>query len=353
MRSSFLKDYQELTAQGQLTFDQEQQSAVEQLDALFCALTQKKRWRWFQRSRNRASSLYLWGGVGRGKSMLMDLFFDALPIRKKKRTHFLEFMQTTHERLRVLRDEEEGDPIAPLARRIAQESDVLCLDEFQVHDIADASILGRLFTGFLGHGLIFVATSNRAPDDLYRGGLNRARFLPFIELLKQKAKIIALGAGLDYRREAMIGTERYHINNSHALDETFKRLTYGRAGPCSLEVQGRKIPVLQQAMGVARFHFDDLCARPLGGADYLALARTFHTILLDGIPILTAPKRNEARRFVHLIDALYDNRVVLIASAADHPDRLYPQGDGSFEFERAASRLNEMQSRDYMPQKTL
>ncbi len=356
MRSVFFKIYQELVAQKELDSDPDQLNAAGQLDALFCALTRKtgwQFWRRFSRASNQTQSVYLWGGVGRGKSMLMDLFFEALPIAHKKRVHFLEFMQSIHEMLRTLREEEEGDPITPLAQRIAQETDLLCLDEFQVHDIADASILGRLFTALLDHGLIFVATSNRAPDDLYQGGLNRQRFLPFIALLKEKAQIVALGDGRDYRREAMMGAERYYIHGPEKLAAAFRRLTHGRSGPCSLEVQGRQIPVRQQAMGIAQFHFDDLCARPLGGADYLALARTFHTILLDGIPILTPEKRNEARRFVHLIDALYDNNVLLIASAADHPDQLYPQGDGRFEFERTASRLTEMQSCDYMPQKAL
>ena len=361
MRSPFFKDYQTLIDEGQLTLDRAQHDAAEQLDVLSCALTKAQSfgiWRWLRlrrlprrRDDTVSSSVYLWGGVGRGKSMLMDLFFDALPMGKKKRVHFLEFMQTIHEALRVLREENDGDPIMLLAQRIAQETELLCLDEFQVHDIADASILRRLFTALLDQGLIFVATSNRAPDDLYRGGLHRERFLPFIELLKNKAQIVFLGSGMDYRREAMIGTERYHINNPSALNEAFKKLTCGRSGPCSIEVHGREIAVLQQAMGVARFHFDDLCVRPLGGADYLALARTFHTILLDGIPVLTESKRNEAKRFVHLIDALYDNKVLLIANAAAHPDRLYIKGDGEFEFARAASRLNEMQSSDYMPQK--
>ena len=262
MRSPFFKDYQTLIDEGQLTLDHAQYDAAEQLDALSCALTKARSfriWRWLRRRRRRddtaSSSVYLWGGVGRGKSMLMDLFFDALPMGKKKRVHFLEFMQTIHEALHVLREENDGDPITLLAQRITQETELLCLDEFQVHDIADASILTRLFTALLDQGLIFVSTSNRAPDDLYRGGLHRERFLPFIELLKNKAQIVFLGSGTDYRREAMIGTERYHINNPSALNETFKKLTCGRSGPCSIEVHGREIAVAAAGDGGCAISF--------------------------------------------------------------------------------------------------
>ena len=348
----FFKAYQRLIAKGSIRADAAQWAAAQALDRLSRGLVARRGWRGLFSKNGDISSIYLWGGVGRGKSMLMDLFFDTIALKKKRRVHFLEFMQEMHHRLKALRQAEAGDVIPPLAEAVARQTDLLCLDEFQVNDIADASILGRLFSSLFDEGLILVSTSNRQPDELYLGGLNRDRFLPFIELIKSRAQIIDLGSGEDYRRLSMLGTQRYYLNDSAALSTIFARLTHGRAGRGSLDLGGRKLAIPKQALGCAYFHFDDLCARPLGGADYLALAHAFHTMVIDGVPILTPAQRNEARRFMHLIDALYDNRILLIINAAAPPDALYPKGDGRFEFARTISRLTEMQSSHYLPDKT-
>lgn len=348
MRSAFVNAYQNLIINEGLKPDLEQKQAVIAFDKLFSEISKSKVFNFFSNKKNERKSLYVWGGVGRGKTMLMDLFFYNLKIEKKRRVHFLEFMQETHNNLKQLRKEIAGDPIIPLAEKLASQWDVLCLDEFQVSDIADASILGRLFTALFDLKLFIIATSNRAADDLYLGGLNRERFLPFIELLKEHANLISLGHGKDYRTTKMLDTDRYYTNDETSFEESFQTLTHHQATMCHLDVGFRKIPITRQAMGCAYFNFEDLCAQPLGGNDYLALAHAFHTIFINNIPLLTPEKRNEAKRFTHLIDALYDNRVLLIANAAAEPDKLYPKGDGSFEFERTASRLNEMRNPDYM-----
>ena len=350
--SSFFKTYKHLIARGKIEADAAQLAAAAALDALSGQLAKQRRWLGLFSSSGAAASIYLWGGVGRGKSMLMDLFFDRVQLKRKRRVHFLEFMQETHARLKNLRQAHSGDPIYPLTEAMRDKMDLLCLDEFQVNDIADASILGRLFSALLEAGVVFVMTSNRAPDDLYLGGLNRDRFLPFIDLIKREAHIIDVGSGKDYRRATMLGTQRYYLNDSAMLRQNFARLTHGtRARKGELDIGGRKLPIPKHALGCAYFHFNDLCARPLGGADYLALAHAFHTMVIDGIPVLRPSMRNEARRFIHLIDVLYDNRILLIANAAARPENLYPSGDGRAEFARTISRLTEMQSADYMPEK--
>jgi len=302
--------------------------------------------------------LYICGPVGRGKSMLMDLFFQTAPLEKKRRAHFHEFMLDVHARLHKIREDAKGKPreadlIAPLARGIAEETWLLCFDEFQVTNIADAMILGRLFEALFAAGLVVVATSNDAPDALYAGGLQRDRFEPFIALIKEKLDLLVLDGGTDYRLERIAGRPVYHAplgaQATAALDRAFRDLTDLEAGPqAELDVQGRRVPVPQAARGVARFAFADLCEKPLGAADYIAIAKHFHTVLLDGIPKLTPEQRNEARRFATLIDALYEAKVRLICSAAAAPDELYIKGSHAKEFERTASRLFEMQSADYL-----
>jgi cell division protein ZapE len=302
--------------------------------------------------------LYLHGGVGRGKSMLMDLFHAAAPVERKRRTHFHAFMLDVHERINRFRrtppDQREGDdPIPPVAADLADQAWLLCFDEFEVRDVADAMILGRLFTQLFARGVVVVATSNRAPDELYQGGLNRQLFLPFIALLKQKLEVMHLDGGVDYRLDRMAGHDVYQTplgpEADRELDEDFERLTDVATGePMDIEVKGRKLHVPDQAKGVARFTFHDLCEKPLGAIDYLALCRQFHTLIISGIPELTPAKRNEARRLVLLIDVMYDHRTKLICSAAAPPDKLYVEGDGAFEFARTVSRLMEMQADDYV-----
>ncbi len=304
------------------------------------------------------TGLYFFGGVGRGKSMLMDLFFAHAPVAHKRRVHFHAFMLEVHSRIHAWRQTGEakkgdGDPIPPLAQTIADEAWLLCFDEFQVTNIADAMILGRLFGALLEKGVVVVATSNIEPDDLYANGLQRERFLPAIALLKEKLDVLALDGGIDYRRIRIRSLPVYHSPLGAAataeLEKAFATLTEGaHIGPLTLDVGGRELELKRAGGGVAFATFDDLCRKALGSADFLALARTCHTLVLDGVPILNPDNRNEARRFVVLIDALYEHRGKLVMAAAADPEHLHPAGDHAFEFQRTASRLHEMQSEDYL-----
>lgn len=300
--------------------------------------------------------LYIFGDVGRGKSMLMDLFFHHATIPGKKRVHFHEFMRDFHaemHRWRNIEHRKDADPIPKLARAIAAEAWLLCLDELQVSDIADAMIIGRLFQSLMDDGVVIVITSNRAPSELYKDGLQRERFLPFIALLEQRLDILQLDARHDYRLGRKKGLKVYHAplgaEAETALDQSFLRLTDG-ASPReeSFMVNGRSLMVPRAASGVARFDFGELCGRPLGPTDYLELATLYHTLILSGIPILGPENKDEARRFVTLVDALYEHKVTLICSAAAPPEMLYPTGIGAFEFQRTVSRLMEMQAEDYV-----
>ena len=298
--------------------------------------------------------LYIWGDVGRGKSMLMDLFFEEAKIAPKRRVHFNAFMTEVHTRLHAERAKADaGDPIPVVARALSVEARLLCFDEFQVTDVADAMILGRLFEHLLAAGTVIVATSNVAPDRLYEGGLNRQLFLPFIALIEARLGVLELGGPTDYRLHRFSGHPVYltplSAETDAAMDRGWRRLTDCATGaPARLTVFGRSLIVPQAARGVARFGFADLCEKPLAAADYLEIARQFHTILIDHIPMLKPAQRDVARRFVLLIDTLYDQGVKLICSAAALPDRLYPEGDGAEAFRRTASRLAEMQSDDYL-----
>jgi cell division protein ZapE len=307
--------------------------------------------------------LYIYGDVGRGKTMLMDLFFEASHVVRKRRVHFHEFMLDVHERIFALRqkmkigEHEDEDPIRLTAAQLAQEAWLLCFDEFHVTDIADAMILGRLFGQLFERGVVVVATSNVAPDDLYKDGLNRALFVPFIHLLEERMDVVRLAARTDFRLEKLGGMPVWYVpadaKADAALDDAWRRLAGGRAGaPQDLALKGRALHVPRAAMGVARFTFHDLCEEPLAAADYLRIAHEYHTVIVDHIPVMTYDNRNAAKRFIILIDTLYDTNVKLIASAAAEPDALY-QADEGFEvqeFKRTASRLIEMRSQAYLAQ---
>ena len=304
---------------------------------------------------DRLNGLYLVGDVGRGKSMLMDLFFAQADVARKRRIHFHRFMQETHQRAFAWkRDNPDGDdPIPPLADRIAAEAALLCFDEFQVNDIADAMILGRLFQALFSRGVVVVATSNTLPSDLFRDKPGRDAFLPFIAILQQHLDVLVLAGARDWRRARLRGMPTWHVppdaRAEQALESAFGALS-GHVPPRvqKLTVSGRTLVVPLAVDGVARFDFEALCGQPLGPGDYLALATHYHTLVLDGVPKLSPANHDVARRFITLVDALYDHRVKLVASAEALPDRLYVAGEGARAFERTASRLEEMQSQEYL-----
>jgi cell division protein ZapE len=346
--------YRAAVADGELRSDAAQEAAAEKLDALAKALKPAPGFSLFRRKPEAVRGLYIWGDVGRGKTMLMDLFFDAAEVTPKRRAHFNAFMVETHARIHAERQKAGADdPIPPVARAIAAEARLLAFDEFQVGDVADAMILGRLFDQLFADGVVIVATGNTPPDRLYEGGLNRQLFLPFIAEIKARMEVLELNGHTDYRLQRLSGLDMYLTPPGPAadaaMDAAWKRLTDTAKGrPVTLTVLGRRLVVPQAARHVARLSFAQLCARPLAAADYLAIARDFHTILIDNIPCLTPDMRDEARRFTLLIDTLYDEGAKLICSAAGPPDALYPEGDGADAFRRTASRLAEMQSEDYL-----
>jgi cell division protein ZapE len=361
-----LPRYRALQRAGTLAHDSAQELAAEKLQSLHKALKnyhpREKASGWRERlglGRRREAEapqgLYIFGPVGRGKSMLMDLFFATAPVERKRRVHFHAFMIEVQETLHRGRQEKDGrdDVIAALADKIADEAILLCFDEFHVGNIADAMILGRLFEALFDRGVVVVATSNWEPDDLYKDGLQRDRFLPFIALIKERLDVLELDAERDYRLQRIKDMRLYfHPLGDFAarhMKESFARLTGGvEPRPDHLIVQQRRLDVPRQAAGVAWFDFDDLCGRPLGAADYIAIATHFNTVLIDCVPTLSPDHRDQARRFVTLIDELYEHRVNVVIAAAAAPERLYPSGDGSFDFERTVSRLNEMKSVDYL-----
>ena len=355
--------YAALLAAGELKPDADQRAAVAVLDRVAAELARKPRSGLLGRLAGKSPApvrgVYMWGGVGRGKSMLMDLAFAAIAIPPKRRVHFHEFMLEVHDRLRAERAREEGDPIPPVARAIAAEARLLAFDEMVINNAADAMILSRLFGQLIGLGVTVIATSNRPPRDLYPGGLNRELFLPFIDLIEAELDIVPLNGPTDYRLERLGGFPTWHVPNgpeaTAALSAAFFRLTdyppEDRAHVPSEDIAlpgGRLLHVPKALKGVAVFSFKRLCGEPRGAADYLAIARRYHSVIVVGIPLMGPENRNEAARFVTLVDALYEHKVKLLAAADAVPAELYPAGDGAFEFQRTASRLVEMQSADYL-----
>ena len=362
--TSVIERYRALVAAGELRPDPDQQAAAARLNALQLELEAapprgSTLWKLMRKAPEPPRGLYMWGGVGRGKSMLMDLFFDTVQVKRKKRAHFHEFMLDVHARLAEVRRAEKGDPIPPVVDSLAEEARLLCFDEMVVNNMADAAIMSRLFTGLLDKRVTVVTTSNRAPDELYKDGLNRQLFLPFIDLIKDRLDVLTLDGPTDYRLDRLGDAQLWHSPNgpaaTKALSEAFFRLTdypvedRAKVPVEDIKVQGgRTLHVPKSLKGVAVFSFKRLCAEARGAPDYLAIARRFHTVILVGIPVLGPENRNEAARFVTLIDALYEYKVKLLASADAEPAQLYPRGDGAFEFERTVSRLMEMQSDDYL-----
>jgi cell division protein ZapE len=371
MATSISARYADLVAGGEIERDPAQQALAGRLDRLNARLETYRLARkssslgWLfgtrEKSEQPLKGLYIHGDVGRGKTMLMDLFFAASAVRRKRRAHFHEFMADVHERVHAYRQKiksgelANGDPLARVAADIADESWLLCFDEFHVTDIADAMILGRLFTALLERGVIVVATSNVDPDDLYKDGLNRALFLPFIALLRRHMDVVRLAARTDFRLQKLTSVKVWHVPADaaadRALDAAWRRLALGEeGGPVDLMVKGHVLHVPRAAHRVARFRFAELCERPLGAIDYLRLAREFQAVVLDHVPVMDWPQRNEAKRFIALIDTLYDHAVKLVASAAAEPPELYRATEGYevLEFHRTASRLIEMGSQDYL-----
>jgi cell division protein ZapE len=352
-----LDKYRALVGNGVLDADPAQARVAERLDRL---VQQLRRWRrrqglaaFLRGSQPAPKGLYIFGPVGRGKTMLMDLFFQTTTFRPKRRLHFHEFMAEVHDRIGEARKRMPGDPIPEVAKGIAAKTALLCFDEMHITDIADAMILGRLFRGLFESQVVVVATSNAEPGELYKNGLNRALFLPFIDLIIEHMDVEELQAAKDFRLDKLAGKPLYFTPaDAHAkaeMDRLWGDLTGNHPGAVvDLDVKGRRLRVPLASMGVARFTFRELCDQPLGANDFLHIAHAFHTVLIDGIPVLKSAPRDVTRRFVNLVDTLYDNRVTLVASAAAEPAALYPAGDMSFLFERTASRLIEMRSASYL-----
>jgi cell division protein ZapE len=354
--------YRQLVRSGTIQADPAQRAAVEKLQLLHMRLQDydphegkqiAMGWLGFGRKAAKAdkalTGLYLFGGVGRGKSMLMDLFFATAPVRAKRRVHFHAFMQEVHAGVHAARQANANDPIRPVADKIAESAVLLCFDEFQVTDITDAMILGRLFEALFARHVVTVATSNRPPDDLYKDGLNRAVFLPFIQMLKDRVDLVELDTQIDYRHSLEGGAVNYFTPlgpvASAGMDAAWRRETGGEpAAPVILSIHGRRVRIALATDDAGRASFEELCENPLGASDYLAIAERFSAFFIDAIPKLQWSQNNEAKRFVTLIDTFYDARIRLYCSAEVPPEEIYTEGAGAFEFNRTVSRLAEMQS---------
>ena len=357
MRQNLTEIYETRVTEGKLRADPAQHAILLKLEHLRLWLEEhaaKKRGLLgglFAKPAQPPKGAYLWGGVGRGKSMLMDMFYDATDIEAKRRVHFHAFMQDIHRGMHAARKKGVEDALAPVADDIIHDTRLLCFDEMQITDITDAMIVGRLFEKLFAAGVVIVTTSNRPPDGLYKDGLNRALFLPFIDLISDRLVVVQLQSPIDYRQHRLEGAQVYFQPAASAKGDIaaiWQDLTGGAGGePLRLPVNGREVELPRFANGVGRASFWELCAKPLGPADFLAIAHAVRVLILEDIPQLSSYNYNEAKRFVTLIDALYEARVRLICSAADVPERLYLEGSGSFEFERTASRLREMQAADW------
>ncbi len=351
MADSMLQNFENKIASGELQDDPGQRGvlrALIDLERRLSAAEVRRGLFGFRKSPVTVPGAYLWGGVGRGKSMLMDMFFADSAVEKKMRRHFLEFMQHVHVQMNRARKEGVDDAVLPVARGIAAEARLLCLDECQISDIADAMIVGRLFKLLIEQGAVVVTTSNRPPADLYKNGINRHLFLPFIELIHAGFEVHEIGTGPDHRRNRLSGETKYFVpadaEAANRIDEIWKRLTGGECHQRVLMVNGRPVTLDRYCNGAARAGFWDLCGQPNGPADFLAISKAVRVLIVENIPFLSRSNYNEAKRFVMLIDALYEARVRLVSSAEAEPEMLYVEGAGSFEFERTASRLREMQS---------
>jgi len=370
MQGGFLDQYEELVSSGEIERDSAQHRAASAFASLEDRLVgyrpaskQNLIGRLFGNGKRAepVKGLYVHGEVGRGKTMLMDLFFDSSPVEHKRRAHFHEFMADVHERIHGFRQSiasgaiSDTDPVVLTAGTIFEEAWLLCFDEFHVTDIADAMILGRLFSRLFELGTVVVATSNVAPDDLYKGGLNRGLFLPFIAQLKSRMDVTLLDARTDFRLEKLAGVKMWHVPADEAADDAldlaWAKLTGGARGvPLDITIKGRRLHIPRAARGVARFSFKELCETPLGASDYLRIAHEYHSVVLDHVPVMRYENRNAAKRFITLIDTFYDNAVKLVASADADPVTLYRAEDGVEvnEFKRTSSRLIEMGSESYL-----
>lgn len=360
-----LTRYRALVDQGRLQPDTAQRSAMQKLQLLSARLARGaigRRGGWLGSFRfggrgeteAHGGGIYLYGGVGRGKSLLMDLFFEAAPVKQRRRVHFHAFMQEVHATMAVAREAKTHDPVESVLDEIGADLSLICFDEMQVTDITDAMILGRLFEGFFNRNIALVVTSNRHPTELYKNGLQRERFVPFIDMICERLDVHQLDGPTDYRRERIRGADVYHTplgpDTTAKMDAAWADIISGLSeGPLVLTVQGRDVEIPRFASGAARASFEALCAKPLGAADYLAITKASRSLFIDDIPILGPANANEAKRFVTLIDTLYEAGVTLVCSAAAEPNDLYVSGEGAFEFERTASRLIEMRSDGWPP----
>ena len=347
---NLIAEYDTLVNAGTVTDDAAQKAALPEFERIRAALAAPVKRGFFRKAPTPPKGLYLWGGVGRGKSMLMDFFVSHVTV-PARRVHFHAFMQEIHASMHEARKRGVDDAIAPVAADIAASVRLLAFDEMQITDITDAMIVGRLFEALFAAGVLVVTTSNRVPDDLYKDGLNRQLFLPFISLLKEHMVVWELSSPTDYRQDRLAGSPTYFTplgsDASAQMNSVWKDFAGGDTAPLDLLVNGRTVTLSQYRSGVGRANFFDLCAKPLGPADFLVIANACKVLMIDDIPMLSRSNFNEAKRFVTLIDTLYEAQVRLICSAAAKPEMLYLEGEGTFEFERTASRLREMQSEDW------
>ncbi len=349
--SDLARAYQDLVANGTLRHDPAQEALMPEFDRIGAALRNPDKGGFFRKAPPPPKGLYIWGGVGRGKSMLMDLFVENLSGIAARRVHFHAFMQEIHAAMHAARQKGVDDAILPVADAVSAEVKLLAFDEMQITDITDAMIVGRLFERLFAADVVVVTTSNRVPDDLYKDGLNRQLFLPFIDLIKDRMVVHELTSPTDYRQDRLAGSPVYFTplgpKARGQMDRIWKDLSGGKSEPLILQVKGREVEIPHFRNGIGRARFFDLCSRALGPGDYLALAQELKVLLIDDIPALSRSNFNEAKRFVTLVDTLYEAQVRLICSAAARPEMLYLEGEGTFEFERTASRLREMQSEDW------